>query len=87
VLASSDDVAPGHVEILHAAGASSTNGRTRPKKMERHCCCHGCRGCSVLARSTKLLLVACLASELDGKYARVYGCLHDDFRGSGRACH
>jgi len=24
------------------------------------------------------LTVACLAAELDGKYARVYGCLHDD---------
>ena len=26
----------------------------------------------------ELLVVACLASDVDGKYARVYGCLHDD---------
>jgi hypothetical protein len=78
VLASSDDVDPGHVEILHAGrrlidqrqNASEEDGM--PLLLPR------LSRLFSLGPVDQLLLVACLASELDGKYARVYGCLHDD---------
>ena len=78
MLSSSDDLDPAQVDILQdnrrvmAERQAASECVGTPLLLPRLSRLFG------LGAVEELLLVACLASEIDGKYARVYGCLHDD---------
>ena len=78
MLASSEVIDPGQVEVLHANRCLMADRQAAAEEMGTRLLIPQLSRLFGLGAVEELLLVACLASEIDGKYARVYGCLHDD---------
>jgi hypothetical protein len=78
MLASSDEIDPDQVDILQATRRLMADRQAAAEGVGTRLLLPQLSRLFSLSALEELMVVTCLALDLDGKYARIYGCLHDD---------